>query len=111
MTEWLKSKWQWLAVGLIVLIAFVAGKGLTADDVRKALAYHKLQDLEGQHVATEAKAKEIEQKSDALASELLAEQVRLEAEKERMKHAADSDVDDFLTGRGILNPPKPGKPS
>ncbi len=99
---WLKTKWQWLVVGLVVLVAFIAGRGTTADEIRKALAFRKLRETDDAFRETVKHAAQLDARADALAHDLLVEQVRVEAEREKLKHAPDSDVDAFLVQHGAV---------
>jgi hypothetical protein len=102
MIEWLKAKWQYLALGVIVILAFLAGKGATFDEIRSALAFRKLKDLQRAQDAAGRSSTELDKKIDALATDILSEQIRVEAEKEKMHAAAPTAVDQFLRDRGAI---------
>ncbi len=100
--DWLKSKWQWIAAGLAVLVAMLIGASRRSSDDAAAVAFAKLKDADAHAREAEKKATALNAEADRLAREFLSEQIRLEAEKEKMKNAAPSDVDSFLRDRGAI---------
>jgi predicted negative regulator of RcsB-dependent stress response len=99
MVEWLKSKWKWLAtgaaVGLVMLVALLTRQSVSARDVKAALALRDIQRANELAKAAEAKAAE-------LATAYLAEEVALEAAKERNNALSDADRIAELRRRGLL---------
>jgi hypothetical protein len=93
--DWLKSSWKWILAGFAVLLAMLVGVSR-----RDPLAAVREADAAAREA--EKKAAELNAKANQLAAQMLAEQIRLEAEKEKMKNASPSDVDAFLRDRGAL---------
>lgn len=83
MLVWLKDRWGYVAVMVGVVLAFFAGRGLTRREVKSALALRKLTDATQSHAEAERRASELKRRSDALAEELLAEELALAAEKDK----------------------------
>jgi hypothetical protein len=102
MLAWLKARWQWLVVGAVVLLAFVLGKGLTRDEVRKALALRKLTDVTQRHLDTQAKADQLKRQSDALADALTREKEQVEAQKDAARRSSHDAVVLDLKRRRII---------
>lgn len=99
MVEWLKSKWKWLATGaavaLVMLLAFITRQSVTARDIKAALAIKGIKKANEQAVKAEAKATQ-------LTKEYLAEEVALEAAKEKNNALSNADRIAELRRRGLL---------
>jgi hypothetical protein len=103
---WLASKWKWVATGaavlLVMLVAFLTGKGVTKDDVQAALALRGIQRATKDAKAADEKAAGLKAQADQLSKEYLAEETRKEAEKEKANALAPTAKIIELKRRGIL---------
>lgn len=83
--QWLSAKWKWIVTGIavvvVMLVAFLTGKGVTKDDVQAALALRGIRKASKDAADAETKAKALNKTAEDLSKEYLAEEVRKEAEK------------------------------
>ena len=102
MIEWLKSKWQWLIVAGVVLAAYLAGRGLSKDQIRQALALRKLTDATDAHLKAQARSTQLEVERNRLEQALKDEQDRAEKEKADVARRDDGAVVLDLKRRKLL---------
>lgn len=99
---WVKSKAGWIAAGVAVLLtALIFGSRGNAA-AKAALALRRLEDATRSHDAAQAKADALKKKTDALAEALLAEELRLAAEKKDADAMDPDSVRADLKRRGLL---------
>ena len=103
---WLKDKWKWAATGLAVLVtllvAFLAGRGVSKDEIQAALALRGVREATRKADEADKKAADLKAESDKKLAEYTAEQVRLEAAREKANALPATDKLIELRKRGII---------
>lgn len=104
--QWLSAKWKWIVTGIavvvVMLVAFLTGKGVTKDDVQAALALRGIRKASKDAADAEAKANALNKQAEDLSKEYLAEEVRKEAEKAKANALAPSAKIIELKRRNII---------
>jgi hypothetical protein len=94
----------WLIAGAAVLLAlagaWLAGRGMTAGEIRAALARRLLQETSEAWQQAEKRAADLKARSQQLAEQYLTEQLSADARKKKIDALSDTDVRAELERRG-----------
>ncbi len=103
---WLKAKWGWVVTGIMLVltgvVVFISGQGISRSKIKAALALRKLQDATKQQLAAESNASALKKRSEALAEELLTEELSLASEKDKANALSPGAVVIDLQRRGLI---------